>query len=179
MQKEFRDVVGYEDAFRVSEDGDIFSKRTNRLLKIRINEAGYKTLSTRVNGKALCFKIHQLVAKAFLTPPTEELLQRASLNKAGVMVRHINNNKLDCHYSNLAYGTAQDNTDDFMSTGLYKPICGSSHVLSKLSDADVLWIRQNYKGYDKVYGEKPLAEKFGVHYTQIRRIVRKASYKNV
>lgn len=65
----FKDVVGFEEYFSISDDGKIFSKRTNKELKQTISKTGYLTVATKIggrNGLNKCFKIHILVAKAFI-----------------------------------------------------------------------------------------------------------------
>lgn len=51
------DVVGYENLFQVSSNGDILSKRTNKTLKQSMSRTGYYTLSTRVGRKTRCSKM--------------------------------------------------------------------------------------------------------------------------
>ena len=66
--EEWRDVIGYENYFRVSNLGRIFSKRTNKIIKLVVSKQGYYTFSTRFNGrksKPHCFRVHRLVAEAF------------------------------------------------------------------------------------------------------------------
>lgn len=52
--EEWRDVVGYEEHFQVSNKGRIFSKRTNKILVLGINQKGYNVLSTRIGGSWGC-----------------------------------------------------------------------------------------------------------------------------
>lgn len=46
--EEFRDVVGFEDYFQISNLGNVFSKRSKRLLKQTKNQAGYWTFRTKI-----------------------------------------------------------------------------------------------------------------------------------
>mgnify|MGYP001763115968 CR=1 FL=1 len=69
---DFRDVVGYEQYFSVSCTGEVWSKRSRKLLRTFIHKNGYVVLSTRIGGrmgKALCLKVHRLVAGAWVDNP--------------------------------------------------------------------------------------------------------------
>lgn len=72
MQEEiWKDVVGYEDYFKVSESGKIYSKRSGRELSTIIGKTGYRCFSTRLEGrkgKSLVLKVHILVCEAFHGP---------------------------------------------------------------------------------------------------------------
>lgn len=72
MEEIFKDVVGFEDYFQISNFGRFFSKRSNKLLKLHINKSGYITLATKIGGRHgtnHCFKIHRVVAEAFIPNP--------------------------------------------------------------------------------------------------------------
>lgn len=122
LVEEFKDVVGYEDYFMVSNLGAVFSKRSNKLLKQTKNKSGYLTIATRIGGrtgKAICFRIHRLVADAFLDPPTKEQLQWAETTKyKKVLVNHKDGDKLNNTVSNLEWVTGSENTQHAISAGL-------------------------------------------------------------
>lgn len=103
-------VVGYEKYFSVTEDGRIFSHRTNKFLKLHINRRGYCTFSTKINGrdsKAICFKVHRVVAEAYLLNPE---------NKSEV--NHIDGNKLNNNVINLEWVSRSENIQHAYNTGL-------------------------------------------------------------
>ena len=50
--EEWRDVVGYEQHFQVSNFGRIYSKRTNKILSQGTSKTGYAVLSI-VTGKQI------------------------------------------------------------------------------------------------------------------------------
>jgi hypothetical protein len=56
---------------------------------------------------------------------------------------------------------------------------GSKNANSKLIEEDVIWIRKNYKRYNKVFGMRPLAEKFDVSVGTIDLIVRNLTWTHV
>lgn len=110
MVEVWKDVVGYEEYFRVSNLGNVYSKRSNRLLKQHLHVNGYYTIATKFGGrygKNVCFKVHRLVAKAFLTN---------SLNKP--YVNHIDGVKTNNNVSNLEWCTAKENVQHAIVNGL-------------------------------------------------------------
>jgi hypothetical protein len=92
---EFRPVKGFEDYYLVSADGAVFSMIKNRFRKSVINEStGYATmvLSNPSNGFRQTKTLHRIVAEAWI--PNPDNLE---------CVNHINENKLDCHSTNLEW----------------------------------------------------------------------------
>lgn len=113
-KEEYRDVVGFEGYFQVSNLGNVFSKRSNRILKqTKSKTTGYWTLATKIggsNGSDHCFSVHRLVAMAFL--PNE-------LNKP--YVNHKDGCKTNNILSNLEWVTAKENSAHSWATGLQLP----------------------------------------------------------
>ena len=124
MQEIYKDVVGFEEYFQVSNLGNIYSKRTCTTLRQTTTKTGYKVLSTRIggrNGKTFCLKVHRLVAEAFLEPPEDYLLdEAASTFYKVVIVNHIDGDKLNNKVSNLEWCTYKENTQHAISTGLMR-----------------------------------------------------------
>ena len=101
----WKDVVGYEELFSVSNKGRLFSKRTNKILKQNIVGNGYNACVTKLNGRKgsnLVMKVHREVAKAFI-PNKKNLPQ----------VDHINGDKTDNIVSNLRWVTVSQNCFGF------------------------------------------------------------------
>ena len=124
MQEIYKDVIGFEEYFKISNLGNLYSKRSKRLLKQTILPTGYYSASTKIggrNGKSVCFRIHRLVAEAFLDNPTEDQLEFARTSIYGkVLVNHIDGNKLNNNVNNLEWRTAKENTYHAVQTGLIK-----------------------------------------------------------
>lgn len=162
----------FEKYFMVSEQGEVFSLRTNRLLKVFKNSGGYLQFSTRFGGrksKAVRFLVHRLVAETFIPNPE---------NKS--FVNHIDCNKTNNCVSNLEWVTAKENFDHAYTNGL---ICldnrGSLHALSKLTEDEVIYILKSYKPYSVEFSQSVLAKQFNVGRSCIQRIVSRAGWTHL
>ena len=162
-----KDVVGYEEIVAITEDGQIWSKRSNRFLKLSLSN-GYLTTNTKIGGRTVCLRAHRLVAEAYIPNPD---------NKP--YVNHKDGNKQNNHVSNLEWCTAKENVQHAYDTGLAKGVSGTENSKSKLTEEDVLFIRANYKPYDKEFGSRGLGRKFNVHHTIISRVINNKAYKNI
>lgn len=109
----WKDVLGYEGRYQVSDLGNVKSlnyKRTGqeKLLKPVPTANGYFGVNLR--GVASCKKlanIHRLVGEAFVPNPH---------NKP--QINHINGNKGDNRAENLEWCTASENQNHSVATGL-------------------------------------------------------------
>ena len=154
-----KDVVGYEELFAITEDGRIWSKRSNKFLKLNLTN-GYLAHTTKVLGKAVALTAHRLVANAYIPNPD---------NKP--QVNHKDGNKQNNHVSNLEWCTAKENVQHAYDTGLAKGV--------KLSEEDVRYIRANYKPYDKEFGARGLGRKFNVGHSRISDVINNKTYKQL
>lgn len=177
----WRDVVGYEDYFQVSNTGKVFSKRTSRILKYVVRRNGYCTVATKIggrNGKSLCFKIHRIVAEAFLSQPSKEMLEEAKNCKYGVLpVNHKDGNKLNNYASNLEWATSSDNIKHAYKIGLLVPLKGERNVSSKLTQEQVIYIRKVYKPRNRVFGARALARELKVSHRTVLSVVNFSLWK--
>ena len=82
----------------VSDQLRVRNPKTKKVLKPRIGTAGYLQIVWRVNGRKRTVLLHQLVADAFLTKP-----------KKYDCIDHIDQNKLNNHWTNLRYCSRADN----------------------------------------------------------------------
>ena len=138
--EEWKDVVGYEQHFKVSNHGRIFSKRTNKVLVLGLSKSGYPVLSTRIggrDGKCLCLKIHRLVADAFLPPPSDSLIDYSNNTVyKKVIVNHIDGIKTNNYVSNLEWSDYSKNIKHAIQTGLLPIKIGIEHHSTVIKDLD-------------------------------------------
>ena len=93
-----KDIRNYENIYAITEEGQVWSYKSNRFLSPTLLASGYLQVELYKNGKGKKFLVHRLVAEAFLPNP-EELPQ----------VNHISEIKTDNRVSNLCWMTAKDN----------------------------------------------------------------------
>lgn len=134
-EEEWRDVVGYEDLYAVSNMGVVKSKdrrvfnklgfdytRKGRLNKQTISN-GYYVSRLRSEGISLSVKTHRIIAMAFIPNPE---------NKP--YVNHIDGNKLNNSISNLEWCTASENIRHAFRLGLQN----SNHIIRGVVQLDLL-----------------------------------------
>ena len=66
MQEIWKDVVGYEQFYQVSNNGRVRRKRDHYELSQQIGSGGYKQVALSKSGKSKQISVHRIVAKAFI-----------------------------------------------------------------------------------------------------------------
>jgi NUMOD4 motif/HNH endonuclease len=100
MEEEiWKDVVGFEGHYKVSNLGRIMSKK-DKIRKLRLND-GYWAVDLSIGPKRSNKLVHRLVAEAFI--PNPENLP---------LVRHKDNCRTNSRVDNLQWGTSKDNMQD-------------------------------------------------------------------
>lgn len=69
VYEEWRPIKGYEELYRVSNFGRVYSLIRNKYLKPRKDKDGYLDVILSKEGEHKTFKIHRLVAIAFIPNP--------------------------------------------------------------------------------------------------------------
>lgn len=153
----WKEVIGYEKYFLVSNLGDIYSKRSGKKLKQHTNHNGYKVFATKIGGRLgenFCFRIHRLVAMAFIDNPE---------NKG--IVNHIDGDKSNNRVENLEWVTACENAQHALEIGLVKR--GARPNLRKIKNSEAVVSLYNTGSYSM----HQLGELFGVSHNTIGRLV--------
>ena len=152
--------------YEVSNCGRVKSSKRHevKIMKPSLHNWGYLYVELFENGKAKKFKVHRLVAEAFIPNPE---------NKP--MVDHIFNNKFDNYFENLRWVTASENNYYAYETGASKS--GEESYQAKLSNLQAQWCRSVYIPRDKDFGAKALGKKFGVDASSMLKVVNGESYK--
>lgn len=108
MEEEWRDVVGYEGLYQVSNYGEVKSLandkgKKEKILKPSIDGKGYKCVILCMNGTRKVCKIHRLVAIAFIPNPNNyPIVNHKDENKIN---NNVNNLEWCTNKYNLNYGT--------------------------------------------------------------------------
>lgn len=96
----FTAIDGFDGKYLISTWGRVYSFNSNKFLIGEINEKGYCRVTLSKNGKHKHYKVHRLVAEAFIPNP---------YNKP--QVNHKDGNKLNNSIANLEWVTNQENQD--------------------------------------------------------------------
>lgn len=150
--KSLKNIVELGDYYEVSNFGSIRSvdrvdeylgrKRKGKIITKSKDTKGYLRVELHLDGRKKRYKVHRLVAMTFI--PNKE-------NKP--QVNHIDGDKTNNYVNNLEWSTNGENNKHAYDIGL-KP--------KKISNEDKHWIKKVYKPYDKEFGSRALAKKFGV-----------------
>ena len=93
-----KDIKGYEGLYAVTSCGKIWSYRNECFLKTSYNSKGYLCVKLYRDGHKKTYKVHRLVAEAYIPNP-DNLPQ----------VDHIDNDKTHNYLNNLQWITNKDN----------------------------------------------------------------------
>lgn len=121
MQNEiWKEITGYEGLYEVSNLGNVKSLERNivrkdgtnyyipeRILRPCKSSKGYLNIGLNKNGRAKSYKVHRLVAEAFIPNPENKL-----------EVNHINADKTDNRVDNLEWATRKENVQHSIDEGL-------------------------------------------------------------
>lgn len=163
--EEWRDIIGYEGLYQVSNLGRV--KRLDgidsrgRLWKGRILKSmstiwGYLWVPLCKDGVRKQHRIHRLVAEHFI-PNVENKSQ----------VNHIDGNKKNNTVENLEWTTHSENTKHAYITGLAHNFKGEKCNLSKLTEKEVIEIYKRAKIGEKL---RIIADEFGIAYQSVSAI---------
>lgn len=173
-------VKNYEGVYEVSNTGDLRSKdrKVKTWFGIRtcegkpicgeINRDGYRRvhMSDARTGKKDRVYLHRLVAGAFIENP---------LNKP--CVNHKDGDKLNNSVDNLEWVTHQENVIHEYATGLCKGPTGESGGGHKLTEKQVLTIRNSHK--ENILTRKEMARMFDVSYRTILEICLRRTWRYI
>lgn len=154
----WKDAVGFEGYYQVSNTGSVYSTRRGRFFKPCVNSSGYYAIVLNVNGVATRKTVHRLVCEAFLS----------NTGKLPI-INHKNGIKTDNRVENLEWCTVSHNHAHACRTGLkYFKCKGEENVHSKLTEKNVLEIRRLLSG--GTLTSSAIARKYGVTYWTITEI---------
>ena len=171
MQEIWRRLIyqgkDYGDYYEVSNFGEIRNAKTKKVRKKNILHTGYYFVSGSLGSRKnkITFKVHKAVAETFIPNPNN-LPQ----------VNHKDCNKLNNYIENLEWCTGQYNTQHASDNGLLHQKCGEDNPLSKLTNDQVTYIRENYISGDREFGTRGLARKFNVHHETVRSVLKNKTW---
>lgn len=181
MTEEWRDVVGFEDRYEVSNLGRVRSKAywksgrnnngpfkyltTPKLLKFFQNEDGYLRVKLQLDGLKESWLVHRVVASAYLPQPEPDKTQ----------VNHKNSIRNDNRVDNLEWVTPSENSLHGFAEGNHS-VVGAKHPRAKFTDEDILVVRRR-SAAGETYAS--IAKDYGVSYQAISYIARKLNWSHI
>lgn len=158
MEEIWKDIIGYENMYQVSNFGRVKSLArytcqnhllTEKILKISHNNKGYCDVSLRKNGIRKHYKVHRLVAMAFVENPK-------NLNE----VDHIDTNKDNNRFDNLRWVTHSENHLNPLTVELKRKKSKNKHwnkstydkkcvKIGVVKDNEIIEIFNSYKDLEK------------------------------
>ena len=166
--EEWRDVVGYEGLYQVSNLGRVrsFKRDKAKIIKSNPGIGDYlRVVLCKDFDKKNRF-VHVLVAQAFIPNP-----------EGKKQVNHLDGNKKNNCVDNLAWATPAENIAHAFDMGLRKS--GSKHFRAKLTPDQVREIRRDCIPGDPERGFRAFAEKFHVTHKIIENAYYRVSYQDV
>ena len=163
MQEIFKEIPGHSN-YLCSNQGTVMHKKNKKPLKGYPNNMGY--IRVQLGDRKCKAFIHQLVASIFLSEDYRE----------GLVVNHKDGNKTNNKATNLEWCSISENAKHAYDKLNRFPVCGSKHGRSKLTEQEVLLIREEIK---KGVPTKVLSEKYGVSARNIRDIKNYVLWKHI
>lgn len=149
--RKWKRVSGFEDLYMISNDGKVYSLRSNRELHVKTNVVHkYCEIEFNYKGVVTYHRVHRLVAMMFIPNP---------LNLP--FVNHIDGNKSNNIVSNLEWISGTDNNLHAINAGLAKPVRrrGRKYIVTR-------------DGIEfTFFSQKEIMSYFGITKSQVKRIV--------
>ena len=137
-----KQIKGFQD-YSITENGQVFSHKTNKFKKPFVFPTGYIGITLSKNAVSKNYYLHRIVADNYISNPN---------NKP--QVNHIDGNKVNNSISNLEWVTSSQN--NFERCKRFKK-SGKKHWKAKLTTEQVIEIRKyfiegkTYRWIAKIY----------------------------
>lgn len=143
-----------ERGYTITKDGIVFNPKGKEVGMIY--NQGYIKVSIRVNKKTVHFLAHRL--QAFKKYGNELFVK-------GIVVRHLNGNKLDNSWENIAIGTNSDNMMDIPKETRIQRAVHAASFKKKYDNKAIIEFYNSCKSYKKTM------EKFTIPKGTLHRIL--------
>lgn len=176
MKKLWKQIIGYEGYYLISNHGDVKSMdryvnskngsiafKTGKLIKTS-KRGDYVSVNLTRENKEKTFSVHRLVAISFVDNPNNHK-----------EVNHIDGNKLNNHSENLEWCTRSQNEQHAYDNYLQISRKGSKHHSSKLSELDIANMFFDFKNG---ITRKEISDKFEISYSNTCKILKGRIWKH-
>lgn len=151
------------EEYYVTEDGKIWSSKSNKFIAQRVSPKGYYIVNLSINKHCKTYQVHNLVATAFIPNP----------NNYNV-INHKDGNKLNNNINNLEWCTYKYNTQHAVTNNLVHPAKGINTKNGHFNEKDInnikLLRQQGLSQYS-------IAKKYNVTRGAIQQILNGNTYK--
>lgn len=170
MEEIWKDVVGYEGLYSVSNLGRIRRESSGKGAK------RYRIFGIKRYGKYTQVQLYKNKIRS--TPYVHRLVLESFVGKMpeGNQGNHIDGNKDNNCLSNLEYVTPSENIKHSFRIGLNVHTYGSKHPMTILKDIDVLSIREHFSNGIK---QNKIAKIFNVTPSTINAIIHRKVWKHI
>ena len=130
----WKDIIGYEGFYQISSYGNVRNTKTGQTLTGDVNNIGYRRVFLYAPVRKRFF-VHRLVAEHFCDGYAE-----------GLVVNHIDGNKMNNNYQNLEWVTRSENDLHAFRLNLRKsyPCAFKRRVVSfDLATGDIIKVYEN------------------------------------
>jgi hypothetical protein len=133
----WKPIAGYEEIYEISDKGSVkrikpeYNTYVGKILAGGYDTDGYHVVLLYKSGKRRMFKVHRLVAEAFLPNPDSK-----------PQVHHKNSVKFDNRAENLEWVTWPEHVEHTVADNAYNPAKGSDHHNAKLKESQIPEIRK-------------------------------------
>lgn len=158
----YRNVVGFEGYYKVSDCGKVLSNYRGITLKPKIDKDGYHEYCLTLDGSRYYRRGHRLVAEAFI-PNNLEL----------EVVNHINSDKADNRVCNLEWCTVLHNNMHAIKHN------NKLKTLSSYSKKDLEGVIEFYKDNDFSINQVITQLNLPCSHEDLRRLLRGESFKSL
>jgi hypothetical protein len=163
-----KDIKGFEGMYAVTEDGRVWSYKSEKWMKPMVGTHGYLIVElsngSRKKGVRYPKQVHRLVAETFIK------------NKFKLSdVNHIDSNRANPRVENLEWVTRKGNLAHAMRAGRIK--VGEQRKNTKLTAQKVKEIRSKYSFWK--YTMPMLASEYGVTFNCIQAVLERRNWKHI
>jgi len=123
--------IAYNKGYRATGNGDVIGVR-GKPLSLILDTKGYPSFYQRIGGVTRRTSVHRLVAYQKFGE---------AMFEAGIEVRHLDNNRQNNSWDNIAIGTKRENTMDVPLSVRRRNAINAGRANSSLSKTDVRNIR--------------------------------------